>query len=315
MATLSERIQAGEIIIMDGGVSTEIQKRGVAMDKIVWSGIAHKTHPEIVRAVHEDYIKAGARVITTNTFSTARHVLENINLKGEVESINQEAVQVAKEARDNAATEEVWIAGSMSSMPPLNTLRDVVRQESVAASYQEQAEILAEMGVDLIVAEMMTDPINAALVIKAAVSTGLPVWVGFSVMSADEGLTIVSQRPEPQFDTRPPDDFEALVESTMAIGGQAAGVMHSNVDVTGPALDLLGKHWAGPKMAYAETGRFERPDWVFEQIILPDDYFTEVERWVTEKGVQIIGGCCGTGPEHIRALKKGLPQKLPQSDR
>ncbi|MDX1520741.1 MAG: homocysteine S-methyltransferase family protein, partial [Anaerolineae bacterium] len=207
MATLNESIQRGEIIIIDGGVSTEIQRRGAAMDQVVWSGIVHMTHPDIALAVHEDYIRAGARVITTNTFSGARHVLENINLKGEVESINKAAVELAHRARDNAATDEVWIAGSMSSMPPLNSLRDTVRHQGVAAGYQEQAEILAEMGVDLIVAEMMTDPVNAPMVVKAALSTGLPVWVGFSAMSADEGLTVVSQRTDPEFDTRPPDDF------------------------------------------------------------------------------------------------------------
>ena len=84
MTSLFERLNDNEIILLDGGVSTEIQKRGVAMDSDVWSGLAHKSHPEVVLQVHEDYIRAGAQVITANTYSTARHVLESIDMGGEV---------------------------------------------------------------------------------------------------------------------------------------------------------------------------------------------------------------------------------------
>jgi homocysteine S-methyltransferase len=120
MTSLSERIKNNEIILLDGAVSTEIQKRGVAMDSEVWSGIAHKDHPEIVRQVHEDYIRAGAQVITANTYSTARHVLESLG--DEVKNINTEAVRLAQAARDSTAKGETWIAGSMSSMAPFSSL-------------------------------------------------------------------------------------------------------------------------------------------------------------------------------------------------
>ena len=120
MSTLSDRLKNREIILLDGGVSTEIQKRGVSMDEDVWSGIAHRTHPEITLQVHEDYIRAGAQVITANTYSTARHVLERINMGDQVRSLNEEAVQLARKARDNVAADEVWVAGSISSMAPFN---------------------------------------------------------------------------------------------------------------------------------------------------------------------------------------------------
>ena len=84
MTSLNEHLENHEIILLDGAVSTEIQRRGVAMDSDVWSGLAHRTHPEVVRQVHEDYIRAGAQVITANTYSTARHVLESIDLGSEV---------------------------------------------------------------------------------------------------------------------------------------------------------------------------------------------------------------------------------------
>ena len=87
MNSISNQIKNNEIILLDGGVSTEIQKRGVQMDSEVWSGIAHILNPEIVSKVHEDYIRAGAQVITANTYSCARHVLESIKLGDETKKI------------------------------------------------------------------------------------------------------------------------------------------------------------------------------------------------------------------------------------
>ena len=308
MTSLSERLKNNEIILLDGAVSTEIQKRGVAMDSDVWSGIAHKVHPEIVRQVHEDYIEAGAQVITANTYSTARHVLESVDLGDEVRSINTEAVRLAQAARDRAAKGETWIAGSMSSMAPFSSQQEVPAGEKVADNYKELAEILAEAGVDLIIAEMMRDAENACMVIEAALSTGLPVWIGYSAMMADDGESVMSWRWK---STLPTGDFGELVETLVPLGGEAVGIMHSQIRDTGPALAIIERHWSGPKLAYAETGRLEKPDWSFKEICMPNKYAEEIENWISTYGVQIVGGCCGTGPEHIRVLKERLPQRLP----
>ncbi|MEE8534762.1 MAG: homocysteine S-methyltransferase family protein [Kiloniellales bacterium] len=306
MATLSERLNRGEIVIMDGAVSTEFERHGVAMDAQAWSATAHRSHPDIVRRVHEDYIRAGSQVITANTFATARHVLEAIGLGDETAAINEEAVEIAKKARDNAARGDVWIAGSMSSMPPLLEMRTTPRGPAAAGNYREQAGILAESGADLIVAETMLDQVNAPLVVDAALATGLPVWIGFSaVLEAGDGR-LAGWRPDTDFTDMPREDFEDMIDAVVALGGEAAGIMHSPISATGPALDLLSNHWTGPKLAYAETGTFRNPDWDFTRIVSPEDYADTVEGWVRDKGVQIVGGCCGTGPEHIRALKERL---------
>ena len=309
MTSLSARLKNHEIILLDGAVSTEIQRKGVAMDSDVWSGLAHRTHPEVVRQVHEDYIRAGAQVITANTYSTARHVLESIDLGSEVKSINTEAVRLAKTARDNAAKNETWIAGSMSSMAPFTSPQEVAASEKVADNYRELAEILAEAGVDLIIAEMMRDAVNSKLVIEAALSSGLPVWIGYSAMMSDYGKSVMNWRWK---NSLPAGNFEELVEAITPLGGDAAGIMHSQVRDTGPALEILCKHWNGPKLAYAETGELEKPDWNFKEICAPKEYVAEIADWVNNYGVQIVGGCCGTGPEHIRMLKESLPKHLPK---
>ena len=311
MTSLSERIKNNEIILLDGGVSTEIQQRGVAMDDDVWSGIAHRTHPGIARQVHEDYIRAGAQVITANTFSTARHVLESIDLGDQVRSINVEAVELAKAARDNVANGEVWIAGSISSMASFNNQEEVAEGDNIESNYREMAEILAEAGVDLIIVEMMRETVNSTLIIEAALSTGLPVWIGYSAMLADDGKSVINWRWK-NVDSKPPTgDFEKLVKAISPLGGEAAGIMHTQVRDTEPALEVMSRHWNGPKLAYAETGVLEKPDWNFKEICTPDEYAEVIKRWINRHGVQIVGGCCGTGPEHIRVLKERLPQCLP----
>ncbi len=306
MTSLTERLQNNEILLLDGGVSTEIRRRGVALDKNVWSGLTTKTHPDQVRAVHEDYIRAGAQVITANTYSTARHVLESVNLGHEAKLLNFKSVQLAQQARDNAASGEVYVAGSMSSMPPLTSHHEVATGEHVAASYRELAEVLAEAGVDLIIAEMMRDIENATIVIEAAVSTGLPVWIGYSAMMADNGLDVRSLRWKNRDDTTSAHDFGEMVETLKPLGGQVAGIMHTRVEDTAPALEVLRAHWPGPLMAYAETGRLILPDWRYEEVSPPSEYAREIQGWIRDYGVQVVGGCCGTGPEHIRALHELL---------
>ncbi|MCH7882247.1 MAG: homocysteine S-methyltransferase family protein [Proteobacteria bacterium] len=306
MASITDRLGTNEIILLDGGVSTELLKRGVPLDANVWSGLTTKSHPDQVLEVHEDYIRAGSEVITANTYSTARHVLESINLGHEAKALNLRSVQIAKQARDNAADGEVWIAGSMSSMPPLQGDHQAVLDEHARASYQELAEVLAEAGVDLIIAEMMRDIENATMVIEAAVSTGLPVWIGYSTMMAEDGIDVKSLRWKDTNHADTTHDFSTLVKTLSPLGGAAAGIMHTRVGDIEPALAVLGKHWSGPKLAYAETGKSIPPEWSFEEICSPEDYAGEIDGWVKNHGVQIVGGCCGTGPEHIRAIKEHL---------
>jgi homocysteine S-methyltransferase len=313
MSRLVERLNNKEILLLDGGVSTEIRRRGVALDKNVWSGLATKTNPDEVRQVHEDYLQAGAQIITANTYSTARHVLESINLGQESKLLNLKSVQLAQQARDEVAQEEVFIAGSMSSMPPLTSHREVAVDGQIESSYQELAEVLADAGVDLIIAEMMRDIENASIVIKAAVSTGLPVFIGFSAMMAENGVDVRSLRWKNADDTTSAHDFGEMVETLKPLGGQAAGIMHTRVEDTAAALEVLRQHWSGPLLAYAETGKLILPDWRYQEVSSPEDYAAEIEGWIEHYGVQIVGGCCGTGPEHIRVLRQLLDQRKSQS--
>src|SRR5215210_7884834 len=113
MNDVQGRLDAGEVVILDGAMGTELQRRGVPMDDVAWDAAALDTHPDLVR---EDYIEAGAEVIITNTFATARHVLEPAGMGGQFRALNMRAVTLAKEARENVADGSVFIAGSISTM-------------------------------------------------------------------------------------------------------------------------------------------------------------------------------------------------------
>lgn len=103
MTTLLDRLEANEVILIDGGPGTELENRNVPMYDKGWSASSTMIHPDILREVHEDYIRAGADVIITNTFSTSRHVLDECGLVDKFEEINQLATNVASQARENVA--------------------------------------------------------------------------------------------------------------------------------------------------------------------------------------------------------------------
>jgi S-methylmethionine-dependent homocysteine/selenocysteine methylase len=294
---LQARLDRREVIILDGATGTELQRRGVPMHGFAWSAAALDTHPETVRAVHEDYIRAGADVIIANSFSTARHVLEPAGLGDRVRALNQRAVGLAQAAREDAATgRPVAIAGSISSFRAA-----VTPAEQLEASYREQAKLLAEAGVDLIALEMMSGPEQAAPAIRAALATGLPTWVGFSCQLAEDGtVRFLDGRP---FATGLRQSLALMAD--VPLGGAAVTVMHTLTGDTAPALEIVGQHWSGPTGAYAHSGKWVDPDWQFEDMISPEDYLSAAQQWVA-MGAQIIGGCCGIGPEHIRLLKDRL---------
>lgn len=301
---VKERLDRGEVVLLDGAISTEIEKRGVQMDRLVWSGLGSKIGSETLLEVHKDYIRAGADVITTNTFSSARHSLKTAGQETTTREINAMAVSLARQAVEEASYgKTVLVAGSISPFgayteiagfetPSLDILRD---------SYREQAQILAEEGVDLLLLEMLRDVERASVIVEAALEPGIPVWSGFSSMVVEDKPVMALG----EYATGDAIVFEEMLESVMALGGDMAIVMHSEVEHIGPTLEVMKKKWDGTLGAYAHSGTWDRPKWNFDSIISPDDYLQAARGWV-DAGARLIGGCCGLGPEHIRLLNENL---------
>ena len=320
---LDDKLAAGDIIVLDGAIGSEIDRLGGKMDAAAWCGVANWTHPDTVRRVHESYLEAGADVITANTFATCRHVLEAAGYGAETVAINRRAVELARQALENVAPDRpVAIAGSMSNnvawlpgtVGPDPAYEPTPEQE--AANYREMADTLAEAGCDLLVMEMMTDLEHAGRVTEAALATGLPVWTGISTSQGPDGRMLGWNIAQEEADGRLAEDFEqgatlpleTIIDALSALRPQAMGIMHSSLPSTTPGLAALFERWSGPVMAYPEATGFDA-ETRRHMGTVPVDVFAEHCRGWVEKGVQIIGGCCGTTVHHIRAMVESLPER------
>ena len=163
-----DQLDADEIVLLDGATGTELQRRGVPMDEIAWSGAAVLSHPDEVRETHEDYIRAGARVIITNTFGSTRQMLGPAGFGDQVEAVHRNAVELAQQARSNVGVDAVSIAGSISTEPPAFERDGFMAPDEELAAYQEAAELLADSGADLIALEMMVETEHSARAMEAA---------------------------------------------------------------------------------------------------------------------------------------------------
>ncbi len=298
---LDQRLAAGEVVIIDGGVGTELEARGAVMDDTAWCGPANLEAGELLTRIHADYIAAGADVVIANTFAAGRQAVEPAGYGAQVVEINRLAVEYAVRARD-AAEREVAVAGAISHFIAPQTGPEWRHPERLAACFREQAEIQAEAGADLIALEMMQRPEYAEAAMAAAQSTGLPVWLGLCARRAPAGEGFVSI-------SDPPFAMDEMFAAAGRLGAGLITVMHSSVDITGALLEQLRPHWSGPTGVYPESGYFEMPHWRFVDIISPAALAAEAERWLAA-GCQVIGGCCGTGVAHIAKLKESLPSHL-----
>ena len=320
---LDEKIAAGDVIVLDGAIGSEIDRLGGKMDAAAWCGVANRTHPDTVRRVHESYLEAGADVITTNTFATCRHVLEGAGYGGETVAINRRAVELAREALHRVAPDRpVAIAGSMSNNVawlPGTVGADpayLPSPQQEAANYREMADILAEAGCDLLIMEMMLDVRHGRRVMEAALATGLPVWTGISTSQGPGGRMVGWDQATEEDEGRLPDGYEqpatepleTIIDALCALGPQTVGIMHSSLPSTTRGLEVLFERWSGPVMAYPEATGFDAVTRQARDPVTPEDFAAHCRGWV-ESGVQIIGGCCGTTIHHIRAMVDRLPDR------
>ncbi len=278
-------------LVIDGGTGAELRRRGFPMHEDAWSALAPVTHYELLRAVHADYIAAGADVVTTNTFATTRFVLDAAGCAADFESINRRAVDAASEARE-ASGRAVTIAGSISCLPPRFRPDAYPPAAEESAAYREQAELLAECGVDVIALEMLEDEDHARLACAAARATGLPIWAGLSCRLTGERLVA--------FDF-PDVTLERCLDAVLAFGPDVVSVMHTPLAAVGPALDAVRKDWTGWLGAYPAVPGNGARGRELGAPVAASEIAAHARQWLAA-GARLIGGCCGATPEHIVAI-------------
>lgn len=318
-ANLQERLNNREVVLLDGAIGTQLQAMGVPMNNRAWAGIALKDYPYTVRRMHENYIKAGVDVITVNSYPSARHNLEALGLADMTTELNLRSVMLAEEARDRVAKERpVYIAGSVSNYGLLTGSepgwwelsyfqgRSEISERQARDNLKEQAEILAEAGVDFLIAESTGSNLQRKWVAQACLATGLPVWMGFKVR-LDEGDPIarIGYRSDLAF----ADGFDEIA----SLGAKVLTLFHSSVASTDAALVTMKERWSGPMGIYPEADRLDYVDTYRDRAaptrLTPEEFLSKAEDWVA-RGVQIIGGCCGVELEYIRPLRDSLPTHI-----
>ena len=297
---MQKRLKNGEFVVLDGGVGTELEKRGVSMDAS-WCGSA-SLNIEILKQIHLDYIKSGAQIITANTYASSRLMLEAAGLGDHFEEINGNAIMAAKIAREEFGDDDILIAGSLSHRFPIAD-GDVKSNPAIKISQDKLLDVCLELssfldvnGCDIIILEMMYHPDRIGAVFEAAKWVNKPVWAGFSLRRSESGkiLSLTDEASIP---------FEDLIAATDGYNFEVMGIMHTSVELITDSVKILRKFHKGPIMVYPDSGGWVSPNWDFTDTIKPEDFKLKAEEWKGE-GVQIIGGCCGLSPEHISGLNE-----------
>jgi 5-methyltetrahydrofolate--homocysteine methyltransferase len=284
-AAFPERLKSGEVLVTDGATGTNYQTMGLPI------GVAPEewveSHPERVIALHRDFITAGAQIILTNTFGGTALRLRETPLAGRARDLNRRAAQLARQADSSG---DILVAGSMgptgSLMDPLGDLSSPV----AANAYSEQAEGLAEGGVDLLLLETFFALEEALAAIEGIRRvTDLPLAVSFSF---DRGTkTMMGLTPTKMAEAIAPLGVAAIGANC----GRSLDDMEqivSELNAISPGIPLWVKPNAGLPTMQGDVARYETT---------PQKMADYTLRYL-EAGARIVGGCCGTSPEHLRRI-------------
>jgi homocysteine S-methyltransferase len=287
-----ERLQDG-VVVADGAMGTMLYARGVFVNRCFDE--LNLSNPALVRAVHEEYVEAGADIVETNTFGAHRFKLGPHGFERQVGRINREGAQIARAAAQGRAL----VTGSMGPLgKPLEPLGNITFDDAVAA-YREQAEGLAEGGVDLFSVETIPalDQARAAVQAIRAVSA-LPITV--SLTFTEEGTTFYGDTPEDVVRTL--EDWDVtVVGANCSQGPQPMLETVQRMAAVARRLKLSAMPNAGaPAMV---DGRYV--------YLCTPEYMASYARRFIAAGVTVVGGCCGTTPAHIRNLVRSVRMVQP----
>ena len=288
-----------QITLIDGGMGQELLKRSGAKPTPLWSAQILLDQPDIVRELHADFIKAGARVITLNAYSVTPERLERDGKLSDFEHLQKRAVDVAVAAREKVGQSDVSIAGCLPPLVASYRPEEAPEYQVMLDTYRRIVD-QQKNHVDLFICETMSSVFEAEAAVTAARESGLPTWVALSVADDDSGLL---RNGQPLADAIARMDelgasakllncskpeaisasWKTLASGQGAIGAYANGFTSISALEPGGTVDTLSaRHDLGP-----------------------ENYANFVMQWI-EQGADIVGGCCEVGPEHIAVIAQRL---------
>lgn len=275
------------MILLDGPMGTELAVRGVETPAPTWSAAALDTAPQVVRAIHVEYMKAGAQVHRTNTFRAQPRLFPE-----RYGALVETAVRLAREAVAEAGAstnERPRVAGSMAPIadcyrPDLSPPKDEAR-----ALHRTLAVALADAGVDLLVCETFPHAVEVCVAVEEAARTGLETWAALTAGPDGSLMT--------------PEAMERAARDCISAGAAAVLVCCTGASLTHAYVDRLARIDVRFG-AYANAGAAEDAlGWGADPSVAARRYADLAERWL-ERGASIVGSCCGTGPAHIAELHR-----------
>ncbi|MHC5009494.1 MAG: homocysteine S-methyltransferase family protein [Planctomycetota bacterium] len=294
-----EAMLADGPLLLSGACGTELLRRGIATPLPLWSAAALLEAPDVVRDVHRDYVRAGARIVTANTFRTDRRTLARAGLASRTRDLVKRALRLAREGvRAADPARPVLVAGSLS--PIEDCYRpDLVPDDAVLrVEHGVKVGHLVAAGAAFAMVETMNAIREAEAALGACRAGGLPAVVSF--VCDEEGRLLSG---------------ESLPDAARAVepwAPMAVGVNCCAPPVATRAVDLLCRATERPVAVYA-NGR-GRPDadqgWRFRGGVSTRAYLREARRWL-DRGARLIGGCCGTRPRTIRGLARCINRRRP----
>lgn len=282
-------LQGEEVIVADGAMGTMLQQAGLPPGTPPEGWLLENS--EAVLNVHQAYIEAGSNLILTCTFGATRTRLEGHGLTSDLREINQRAVEIARDA----AGSDAFVAGDIGPLGRfLEPLGDLTYREAVDI-FAEQAEVLAQAGVDVLYIETVAalEEVRAAVEGALQAANGTPVTATLSFDS--HGRTNMGVRPE--------QAAEALLELGVDAFGANCGAA---LDMTMTAVDTM--HRVASQIPLIAKPNAGKPRLVGEDVVYdasPQDMADYAQRFVA-LGARIVGGCCGSTPAHIKAIAQSV---------
>ncbi len=293
MNSFLSMLEQGRAILFDGAMGTMIYDKGIYINQCFDN--LNLTQPRLIEEIHAEYVKAGCDVLETNTFGANRINLAKYALADKVREINIAGVGLAR----SAGGPGILVAGSMGPLSTNVEPLGAVSCKETEEAYREQADILVEGGVDLLILETFDqlDMLEAAL---AAVLSEKKVPVIAQVSVNEDGRTTYGT---------------SLEQAVQFLNGTSADVIGLNCTVgPGPMLDLLKKmtHMTKKPISVQPNAGYPRNVGGRNIYMTTPEYLSEYAVQFLSSGASIIGGCCGTTPKHIRAMKQAIKSRYPE---
>ena len=291
-------------ILLDGGMGRELQRRGLASVSGTWSAEALLAQPSVVRDIHKDFIDAGADVITTSNYAVVPFMLARSGLEDRMEDMLAASVRLTREAREQAGRPEVRIAGSLPPLAQSYRPELVGPPEEIEPLYRRITAALAP-GVDLFICETMSSGAEARSAAVVAAEFNKPVWVAWSLDDEITGRLRSGESPGEAVAALEGLPVEAFLFNC-CVPEAVSAALPALRDATACPVGAYANALTGFKSDYEIGGQGgEGGETPARSDLGPAAYARFAAEW-RAMGADILGGCCGIGPDHIAELRRSL---------